>query len=492
MGPTIRSFIRISGILLMFLGPALILTFLVSAVCGEWREGSSFLWLGCLVFLAGIASRALPGGHQKKMQLGDGFLLVTILWLLMCVIGALPYLTCGILRPVDAFFESCSGFTTTGATLFASPRILPHGILFWRAMTGWLGGIGTLLIAITLMPALGLNGQRLNTPDNYGPVLEKITQKMIASIRRISLIYLGLTLAGAAALTISGLSLYNGLIHSMSAVSTCGFSRYSDGIGHFQGPAPALIICIIMIISGMNWFLFLRRPRNGLRGFLKSSEIRLYGFFLGAAAILIAADLLLQTPAGAHRNDPHVGSAALDALFHAVSFLTTTGFAGTRYDLWPSFSQSILLVLMFCGACTASAGGGLKLARVSILLKLIRHGVSTRLHSNFFETVQMNGQGLPSDTVSGAATMPFLFFIALFSGTFLLTFGNVSLSEAFNASAACLCNTGHAFGAIAESGAFMSFGGVSKCVLSLLMLGGRLELYAIVILLTPGYWTQGR
>ena len=150
-----------------------------------------------------------------------------------------------------------------------------------------------------------------------------------------------------------------------------------------------------------------------------------------------------------------------------------------------------MLVLMFCGACTASPGGGLKIARVSILLKLIRHGISTRLHANYFETVQMSGHGMASDTVSGVATMPFLFFTALFAGTFLLTFGNVTLSAAFNAAAACLCNTGHAFGVLAN-GVFAEFGSVSKCVLSLLMLGGRLELYAIVILLTPSYWTQGR
>ena len=491
MRPAVRSFIRIAGIALLILGPAMALTFLVAVICGERRDSFSFLWLGFLIFAAGVGCRSLHRSNQKKVTLGDGFFIVTILWLLICAIGALPYLTCGILNPVDAFFESCSGFTTTGATILRDPHELPHGILFWRAMTGWLGGIGILLIAITLMPALGLNGQRLNTPDNYGPVLEQFTLKMAGSIRRIGLVYIGLTLLETILLTISGMSLFNGVIHSMSTISTCGFSRYGDGIAHFQGPAIPLIISLFMICSGLNYFQFLQRPRNGVRAFFRSSEIRLYGIFLGAALVLITADLLLQNSAVMGVNEMTTADAVLGALFHSASFLSTTGFASTYYGVWPAFAQTIMLVLMFCGACTASPGGGLKIARVSILLKLIRHGISTRLHANYFETVQMSGHGMASDTVSGVATMPFLFFTALFAGTFLLTFGNVTLSAAFNAAAACLCNTGHAFGVLAN-GVFAEFGSVSKCVLSLLMLGGRLELYAIVILLTPSYWTQGR
>ena len=206
--------------------------------------------------------------------------------------------------------------------------------------------------------------------------------------------------------------------------------------------------------------------------------------------MLFAASFVVITIALFARDLTDPGRKICDALFESASFLTTTGFVSTDYGSWPQIAQAILLFLIFCGACTASPGGGIKVARVSILLKLIRHGISTRLHANFLETIKMNGAGLASETVSGVATMPFLYLTALFGGVFLLTFGDVTLAQAFNASISCLCNTGHALGDLTQGGTFAQFGAPSKYLLSLLMIGGRLELYAIVILLTPRYWMR--
>ena len=484
MAHVFRSVTRICGIALYVLGLAMILSFVVSLICGEWQGDLPFLWTGLIVILAGICSRFFCKSRPGKLHIGDGFLIVLILWIIMSAIGALPYIITGVISdPSSAFFESCSGFTTTGATTLHHINHLSHGILFWRSMTGWLGGIAILLIAITLMPALGLNGQRLNTPDNYGPVLEQVSPRMIDSIRTIILIYTGLTLLETNLLTISGMTPFNGLIHSMSTVSTCGFSRYDNSIAHFEGCGIPLIMSAFMIISGLNYHLFLRRPRNGIYAFMHNSEVRLYAVLLTSSFLLIAASRSVA-------RGQITGRAVSDALFESASFLSTTGFLSADYGRWPELAQMLLLLLMLCGACTASAGGGLKVARISILLKLVRHGVSARLHTKFFETVRMNGQGMTADAVSSVAVMPFLFLSALFSGAFLLTFGGVSLSTAFNASAACLCNVGHAFGALGLSGTFAEFDWLSKCLLSLLMIGGRLELYAIVILLTPRYWMR--
>lgn len=465
----------------------MILTFVVSAISGEVREGLCFLWLGACIFAAGVLSRTFCKRRSGKLQIGDGFLMVLILWVMMAVFGALPYVITGaISSPISAFFESCSGFTTTGATVLDHINKLPHAILFWRAMTCWLGGVGIILIAVTLMPALSLNGQRLNTPDNYGPVIEKVSPRMIDSIRTVITIYTGMTLVETILLKLCGMTLFNALIHSMATVSTGGFSRYDDGIAHFEGAAIPLIISVFMIASGFNYHLLLHRPKNSFRAFLLHSETRLYAVLLTASFLLISGALLI------HEHGHHIGQALTDALFQSASFLSSTGFYNADYCHWPQFPQTLLLLLMFCGACTASPSGGIKVARLSILLKLVRHGISTRLHANFFETVKMNGRGMGTDSVSGAATMPFLFLLALFAGTFLLTFGDVSLSGAFNAAMACLCNTGHAFGTLGLGGTFASFGEPSQLLLSLLMIGGRLELYAVVILMTPNYWTQGR
>ena len=487
MNHVVCSVIRICGIMFMVLGPAMVLTFIVSCLRGQWEEGFCFLWLGILLFATGVISRRVVRHRTSKLHLGDGFLIVTLMWILMSVAGALPYIITGTITSIpSALFESVSGFTTTGATVLEDIPHLPYGILFWRCMTCWLGGVGILLLAITLMPALGLNGQRLNTPDNYGPVIEEVSPRMIDSIRTIIAIYTGLTLLETILLWCSGMTLFNGLIHSMSTVSTGGFSRYNEGIAHFQGAAIPLIIGLFMVAGGVNYHLLLHRPKNGLRSFLRSSEIRMYGIFLGGSTLLISIALLLQD------NGLAPEKCFVHGFFQSASFLSTTGFCSTNYGIWPQIAQTTLLILMFCGACTASAGGGIKMARVSILLKLVRHGISTRLHANFFETVKMDRQGLGSDTVSGTATMPFLYLTALFTGTFLLTFGDVSLSQAFNASIACLCNTGHAFSQLGMGSSFASFGPLSKLLLSLLMIGGRLEIYAIVILIMPKYWTWSR
>ena len=484
MDHVFRAVVRMCGLMLIILGAALMLTFIVSLLSGQWRGGLCFLALGAGACLIGILSRIFCKSKRSKLQLGDGFLIVLVLWILMSLFGAIPYMATGTVSdPASAFFESCSGFTTTGATVLDHIHSLPHGILFWRAMTSWLGGVGILLIATTLMPAQSLNGQRLNTPEYYGPVLERVSPRMMDGIRTIIFVYTGLTFIETILLTASGMSLFNALIHSMSTVSTGGFSRYDEGIAHFDGVGIPLIITVFMLLSGLNYHIFLRRQSTSFRTLLRNSELRLYLTLFAVSFVVISITLAVSGSFGHGRG-------ACDALFQAASFLTTTGFVSADYGSWPQIAQAILLFLMFCGACTASPGGGIKVARVSILMKLIRHGVSTRLHTNFMETIKMNGMGMASETVSGVATMPFLYLTALFSCVFLLTFGDVSLARAFNASVSCLCNTGHALGDLSQGGTYAGFGSLSKYLLSILMIGGRLELYAIIIVLNPKYWTH--
>ena len=485
MGNFLRSFIRFCGIALMVLGPAMILTCIVSVISGEISEGLVFLRMGIVIGLIGYFSRRFCKSRKTRLSIGDGFAIVLLLWIVLSIVGALPYIICDVTDdPVSAFFESCSGFTTTGATVLTHINRLSHGILFWRSMTCWIGGITILLLGITLMPALGLNAQRLNTPEIHGPVLEQVTPRMMDSLRTIILIYTSLTLAETILLTASGMTLFNGLIHSMSTISTGGFSRYDDGMAHFEGISIPLITTVFMILSGLNYHIYLRKTKDRFRLLLRDSELRLYAVLLGSATLLICLFLIVQ-------NDAAFGESIVSALFQSASFLSTTGFYSCDYSGWPQFPLMMMLLLMICGSCTASVGGGLKVMRVGILLKLVRHGISTRLHANFFETVKMNGKGLQTEVVSGVATMPFLFLTSLFVGAFLLTAGGTSISTAFNATIACLCNCGHAFGELGPMSTFASFGPLSKSLLCLIMIGGRMELYAIVILLTPKYWSQG-
>ncbi len=485
---SLRPIFRIVGMTTTAVGITMIPAFVVSLICREFREGIMFLLLGIATIAVGTLTVRLCSLHRrekKDLGIGDGLLTLTLCWVVLALIGSIPYLLTGVIdRPASAFFESCSGFTTTGATVLDEINHLPRGIIFWRSMTCWAGGIGILLFAIALMPALGINAQRLNAVDIHGPTLDEVTPKMITTVRGITLFYLGMTLAETILLTLSGMTVFNGLIHSMSTVSTGGFSRYDNNLEHFGGIAVPVIVMIFMILSAVNFNLYISAFRNGLRAFARDTELKAYGAIIVGSGLILTAILFFT-----HSSRDLVGS-AVNGFFQAISLLTTTGFTTTDYRIWPQIAQMILLTLMFIGACSSSPGGGLKIARAMVTLKLIRHGISMRLHPNFFETVKMNGQGMPSDKVSGAVTVPFLYLTALFAGVFLLTFTGVAMPDAFSSGIACLCNTGTAFASGGLHSACADYPEAAKLILSIMMIGGRLELYALFVLISPKYWTR--
>lgn len=488
MKPSLRPTFRIVGTVLMAVAITMVPVFAVALICGELREGLVFIILAAVVFFLGYFMRRKCRRRRNRNELihiADGLLIVVLSWIIVSIIGAIPYMLIGAVEnPIDAFFESCSGFTTTGATALTSINHLPRCLLFWRSMTCWAGGIGILLLGIALMPALGLNAQRLTVVDSHGPTLDALTPKMIASVRVITLVYLVMTIVETILLTLGGMTLFNGLLHSMSTVSTGGFSRYDQSIGHFDSTYIRTVILCFMILSGVNFELYVRAVRGGLRAFAGNTELKLYGFFIVLGSMAITTFLLL--------NDTY-GSTTVtvsNALFQTVSVITTTGFTTTYYMFWPVVCHMILVLLMFMGACSSSPGGGIKLVRVAVILKLIRHGLSMRLHPRFFETVMLNKQGLPGDKVSGAVTIPFLYLTALFAGVFLLIMMNNPLPESFSAGLSCLTNTGAGFGGAGSGSIYTIFDGPSKLILSILMIGGRLELYALLVLIIPKYWTK--
>lgn len=488
MKPSLRPTFRIIGTVLMALAITMVPVFAVALICRELHEGIIFLRLAVLVFLLGILlfRRCRPRrGKKNPIHIADGLLIVVLCWIIASIIGALPYMLTGAVKnPIDAFFEACSGFTTTGATALSRVNHLPRCLLFWRSMTCWTGGIGILLFGIALMPVLGLNAKRLTAVDSHGPTLDTITPKMIASVRVITLVYLAMTLAETILLTMGGMTLFNGLLHSMSTVSTGGLSRYDQNIGHFDSNYVRNVILCFMILSGINFELYVRAVRSGIRAFAGNTELKLYGTFIVLGSLAIAVFLMRCNSCG-----PTADTISI-SVFQTVSVLTTTGFTTADHLTWPMVCHMIFLLLMFTGTCSSSPGGGIKLVRVAVILKLIRHGLSMRLHPRFFETVMLNKQGLPGDKVSGAVTIPFLYLTALFGGVFLLTMMNNPMPEAFRAGLSCLTNTGAGFGSAGSGSIYTAFDRPSKLILSVMMIGGRLELYALMVLIVPKYWTK--
>lgn len=483
-----RATFRIVGTTLMAISITMVPAFVVSMICREWDTALMFITLALAVFLFGALLCRIcrcPSGLTESIRIADGLQIVILCWICASLIGGLPYLLSGVTSsPVDAFFESCSGFTTTGATTLTDVNHLPRGVLFWRSMSCWTGGVGILIFGIALMPALGLNGQRIISLESRGPTLEKVSQKMRSTLRTIMLIYLSMTLAETILLAFGGMTIFNGLLHSMSTVSTGGFSRYDSSIGYFDSNYIRNVILCFMILSGISYDLYARSVREGFAAFVKNSELKLYGLLIVVGSLVIVAFLL---KAGTYDS---VSDTFSIAIFQTVSVLTTTGFTTADYNLWPLVCQMILLILMFTGACSSSPGGGLKILRVTIILKLIRHGISMRLHPKFMESISINRQELPGDKVSGSATMPFLFFTAMFIGVLLMTFIGNPMSESFSACLSCVSNTGAGFGGQGSGSLYDHFNDPSKLVLSGLMIGGRLELYAVMVLILPKYWTK--
>ncbi len=457
---------------------------LVSFICGEINDGICFLAMAAAGTVLGITLSKEPHYYRKKLRISDGFFAIAVCWFLASLAGGAPYLLTGVLTdPMSAFFESASGFTTTGATVLRDIQELNHGILLWRAMTGWLGGLSILLFGIALMPTVGLSAQRLTVIETHA-AMESISPKMIQNIRVIGIFYGSITILETILLRVSGMRLFDALLVSMSTVSTTGFARYDEGMMHFGGNLIPCVIIVFMLLSGVNYNLYLNAVREGLRAFRQNTEFNYYIIITAICSFLITVFVLISD------NGRYLGNCMVEAVFQTVSMITSTGFCRADYNSWPQAAQFILLILAFTGACSSSSGSGIKIARLVILLKLIRHGISMRLHPNFVDTIRLNQKPVPSEVVSAVATVPFLFLTVLFASTFLMTLGNASVSEGFSSSLACLCNTGCYFGGAGPMHTFDIYSGPLKFLLSIVMIGGRLELYTLLVLFTPSYWEQ--
>jgi len=401
------------------------------------------------------------------------------------LLGAFPFMVTGsITNAADAFFESCSGFSTTGASILTDIEALPKGVLFWRSFTHWIGGIGILVFAIALMPSLGISGQNIVVSETPGPSLEKMTPKMSDTARTLFVIYFIFTILETILLMLGGLDLYDALIHTFGTVGTGGFSSYNASIGHFDSTYVRIVITAFMVLCGVNFNLYFFSVKRGPKVFWGDSEFKFYLAFFAAASLFLFIVLMTSGEYDSWKG------AITDSSFQTASILTTTGYATADYETWPMICQMTLFIMMFMGGCSSSTGGGIKIIRVIVLLKLIRRGVATRLHPNVIETIKLNGQNMPSDTVSAIANHMFLYIAMVFAGAFFISFENADLMTCFSSVITCLGNIGPGFGTIGPAENFSMLSDFSKIFLSVYMIAGRLELYTLFILLTPAFWNQ--
>ncbi|MDD6190681.1 MAG: TrkH family potassium uptake protein [Firmicutes bacterium] len=481
------SILRIVGIVLVIISVAMVPSLVVSLIYGEKHVAACFAITILLVGLSGTFIAKVTKHRLKDLKVRDGFFIVTIYWFISAFIGAVPFYISGEIPSfADAFFESCSGFSTTGASILTDIESLSCGILFWRSFTHWIGGIGILIFAIAAMPSLGISGQNIEVSETPGPMLDKITPKMTDTAKTLLVIYSILTVTETILLLAGGMNLYDSLIHTFGTVGTGGFSNYNSSVGYFDSTYIKIVITVFMVICGVNFNLFFLSMKKGISTFIHDTEFKCYMLILAIAFLLIFIFLISS------RGVDDAGETATDVIFQTASILTTTGYSTCDFEQWPQVCQIIILMLMFIGGCSSSTAGGIKVIRIVVLLKLVARGFYTRLHPNVVRTPKINGRTIPGDSVSLIASHIFLYIFLVFIGTFLISFENVDMTTCFTSVITCLGNIGPGFSAVGPSENFAFMSGFSKFVLSVSMIAGRLELYTLFIFLTPQFWHPDR
>ena len=484
-----RKISRITGIMLTVIGLAMIPPLIVALVYGEH---SSALWFGitaaCCVVPGLILTKALgPAAEDIKFRQRDGFLAVALAWLIASIAGTVPiYATGSIPDIASAFFESCSGFTTTGATVVSDIEALPLSISFFRSFAQWLGGMGIIVLATALIPELGIEGQVIASAESPSPRLDKITSRYSETARRLYLVYIAFTVILFVIMLALGLGVYDALCTTLSTVSTGGFSPYTDNIGHFTSPVVRIVMIVFMILCATNFNLFFEVKKRGPRVLLHDTEFKFYIIFLVVVSSAIAIDLIVtKTVAG-------TSDAIEQSAFHSVSIMTTSGFTTDNYDNWPTFAKMMLLLLCLTGGSSSSTSCGVKVIRIVIALKLIRRSISLRLHPGRVYPLKINGAPMPKELADETVYFILLYILTFFVGSLFVSFSGCNMITSLSASLSCIGNIGPGFSGIGPAYSYGSFGAVTKIILSLMMIAGRLELFTFFMVFSPHYWNGSR
>lgn len=422
------------------------------------------------------------------LHIRDGFALVTFGWLAASVFGCIPYAISGYFPTVlDAFFETLSGFTATGITVIDDVESLPKSILLWRSLSQWLGGMGIVVLFVALLSNLGTGGMQLFKAELTGPVKEKIRPRISDTAKSLWLIYMILTIADILALWLCGMNFFDAVNHGMTTVATGGYSTKTANFGYFESPLIQWVTIVFMFLSGLSFATVYRAfAKKSISVISKNSEIHLYVAMVVFFSTLITGDLLFKDSA------PLFETIRL-ALFNVVSLITTTGFIIYDFENWSYFVQTILLFLMFTGACAGSTSGGIKLERLLILLKQTKNELLRILHPRLVTSLKINNTVLPSRVVSNVSIYIFLYFVILMVSTVIATAFGLPFIEAFSTSASCIGNGGPSFGMFGPTESFANLPGALKVYDCILMLIGRLEIYTVLVVVLPlGHKHGGR
>lgn len=482
-GINVQAIIRVIGFLLVVEGLFMFTGLLFSLYYCE-ADCMALLYSGLITSFSGgllwFSTRKHPGSIAKK----EGYVIVSLTWIIISLFGTLPFILSGAIPNfTNAFFETMSGFTTTGATILTDIESLPRGILFWRSMTHWIGGMGIIVFTVALLPILGIGGMQLYAAEMPGVTKDKLHPRITATAKRLWGIYVLFTILETILLMFGGMSLFDSLCHTFGTMATGGFSTQNDSIASYS-PYIQYVIILFMLLAGTNFTLHYFALHGQLRKVWKNEEFRYYLYLVFGGALVIALVLALN------HHGATIESAFRDSLFQVVSIITTTGYVTDNYLLWPNSMWYFIFLMMFVGGMAGSTGGGIKVVRQLLLLKNSLLELKRLIHPQAIIPVRMNGKVVSQDIIFKVMAFFLIYIIIIIIGSASLAFLGLDAQTAVGASVATIGNIGPGIGHVGPVDNYDFIPYTGKWVLSFLMLLGRLELFTVLVLFAPAFWKK--
>lgn len=474
---------RTLGLLLLCLGGTMVFPLSVVLALGTEEVITFALSLGLTVAAGGILVAA---GAPGEMGHREGFATVTFGWILFALFGALPFYLSGALPAfTDAYFEAMSGFTTTGATVLEDIEVHPAGLLLWRALTQWLGGMGIIVLSLAVLPALGVGGMQLYRAEVPGPTPDRLVPRIRETAKLLWGVYLLFSVSEVVLLRLGGMPLYDAVLHTFTTMATGGFSTKNQSVGAYQSPYLEGIVMLFMFLAGMNFALHFQVFAGQPGAILRNPEFRLYlGTLCGATAIATWSVF-----GGVYGE---FWTALRHGAFQVVSIMTTTGYVTADYDRWPAAVQFLLFLLMFIGGCAGSTGGAIKHVRLLVLLKQVGHQLARLIHPKAVRHVHLREKVVPPEVLERVLSFVLIYLVLFALASFLLTLVDLDLVTAMGAVAASLGNVGPGLGLVGPAHTYAAVPIAGKWILSLCMLLGRLEIFTVLLLCLPDLWRGSR
>lgn len=478
---------RFFGTLLLVETVALLSAALVAFIYNEY-DLHYFLITAGISFTFGLFG--LAAGYKASPFIGrrEGSLLVTFIWVVFSLFGLLPFWISGSIPSfTDAFFETISGFTTTGASILNNIEELSHGMLYWRSLTHWIGGLGIIVLSLALLPVFGISGTQLFVAESAGPTKDRISPKINETAKRLLLIYVLLTVCETFLLKLGGMGWFDAGCHSFGTIATGGFSTKQASIGHWNSPYIQYVIAIFMLLAGVNFSLYYFGFKTKFRKLIENEELKYYLIILLTFSIVVSFSLIDFTQVLSFEK---LELAWREAFFNVTACVTTTGFATADYMMWKTYTWILLLVAMIIGASAGSTSGAIKVVRIVIVVKYCYYEVRRIVQPNVFMAVKYNGSIVKVDVVTKVLAFVLLYIMIIAIGVFVLSLSGMGFQESIGGLITCLGGVGPGLGQVGPAGNFSAIPDFSKWFLSFIMLLGRLELFTVLVLFTPAFWKK--